>query len=269
VVVACLIGASLVAVSFLAVAQENIEEKPVERALEAAGAYDLVTQLSSALVNGLEMEINPDNAAVIELIRVEFSDETELRDGLDQVVVSMVNEEQLREVAEWYETPLGRKIRMHEQRMMKPEAGIELQKFAARLWDNPARRERLDLCRKMEDQIQSAEHADQVSQSILSGLESSLAAGLEKAPPDVGSVERAKPADSAEEMRRVAVVTCLYTYEGLTDEELQQYLSLLSSPSGKVFVDAVWAGLSQAFRMAGENAGRRILEALKPKQTGN
>jgi hypothetical protein len=70
-------------------------------------------------------------------------------------------------------------------------------------------------------------------------------------------------------MRRVAVVTCLYTYEGLTDEELQQYLSLLSSPSGKVFVDAVWAGLSQAFRMAGENAGRRILEALKPKQTGN
>jgi hypothetical protein len=185
----------------------------------------------------------------------------------------MVGQDELTEVVQWLDSPLGLKIRRHGKQVATIERIPALQKLATKLATDvvptnaaptdavPTNRARL--CQAVEDEFQLASNVVYISLSIVSGLERTLATRSGASPAQIAQIGNDVPIPDKEPMRRDTIVMCQSTYENLSDEELQQYIAHLSSPSGRKFMQAVWAGMRGAFMRAGEDAGERIFESVQ------
>ena len=238
----------------------------MQRALGLSGAYDLLSQISAGLKQGLLLEMpnyDFESRATTTQAFSEFSNQPKLRRGLEYMVAERVAPDELTEVLQWLESPLGEKIRQHEARAGTLEGIAAVQKFAtdSRIDATPANR--ANLCQAIEDEFQLSSNIANISLSILAGLERTMVAKSGATPAQVAEIATDVPIPDKEPMRKDTIALCLFTYRNLSDEELQQYIAHLRSPSGRKFMQAVWIGMRGAFMRAAMDAGERLFESAR------
>jgi hypothetical protein len=191
---------------------------------------------------------------------------------VSESVSAHLDEAKLGQVLAWYRTPAGRKITAAELVAGMPHAQDELAAFARAREARPAEAARLERLRRLEAVVGGSEFTFDVVLAVADGLRR----GVE---PFV-SVERRRVMASldreaasgrvqaVEQIRATTLVTAEFAYRGVSDDELDAYLSFLASPAGRWLTAALHRSLLHAIRTSTEEAIVAIAGIVPPQRWG-
>lgn len=192
---------------------------------------------------------------------------TSLKEAMLTAIKAKLATQDIKEVLVWLDSPLGKKCTQLEEGASTPEAMVKMQKYAAQLQNSPPTTERLNIIRKLDSAVKGTEGG--VELAINSQIAVAMAT-ISTLPPEqrrsLESISREfeKNRPQLEAMVRSQVLlSFLYTYRSLTDDEIQQYLDFAASPAGARFISVTEEALKKAFLAGSVRWGKSIGEAIK------
>ena len=170
----------------------------------------------------------------------------------------------------WLRSPVGRKITALEITSSETGAEQKVAAYAAGLKLNPPSGRRLDLVQRLEWVSGNTD----VSLDILAAITRSTAkAASAVLPPDrrlrPGQIERQGQevrARASEAIAREGLVTMLYTYRPLEDEEIEQYVRFEASEAGRWYNAAMRKAVVAAIGAVVERAALELVTAVPPER---
>jgi hypothetical protein len=144
----------------------------------------------------------------------------------------------------------------------------ELQAYAIQLKESPPTPERLAFAR----QIDLASHATEINLDILEAASFSVAISVDATLPHQQRqgeerlrllMDRQRP-KWRDEYQNLMVVNRLYTYQTLSDEELERYVEFLEGETAQEYYSVAGLALKDALYLAMEQVTRALADALKP-----
>jgi hypothetical protein len=183
----------------------------------------------------------------------------EILKTISQHVDSDLNKYDIEAILQWLDSPLGRKITALEESTSTPEAYLSMMSRKDELLKNTARVEKM---KALDAAIKETEFNLDLQINMQIAIASSIAAALV---PDNNMVfERISAAAEAgrskmePHVREETLVSQLYTYQTLTDAEIDRLIAFSSSDLGQIYYDAT----SQGFKIGFMNASRKLGKAL-------
>ncbi len=183
--------------------------------------------------------------------------------------IAAMTPEELRSVRDWCGSTLGRKITAEEQRSSSPEAQAALGGFIEALKTKPAKPSRMAII----ERIEKASAVVPVAIAMIDGVGTGVATGANAALP----AEQRRSAEAIEnDFARSraglkAVITplmrgvLLFTYQRLSDKELERYAHMMESAAGRALSAAFSSGYIAGMSEAARNVGIDIVRRLNPK----
>ena len=156
---------------------------------------------------------------------------------------------QIDETLAWFDSPLGRRITDLENAAFDAAANDRILAYAKKLKERPATRHRTDLVTK----IATATRSDELNAMIVETtyLASALGINAAQAPDDRISVDalrkrvKAVTPDLRKQSDQSLILTMLFSYEALTDKELESYLKFLTTRAGATYSKSSAAGMRE------------------------
>lgn len=186
---------------------------------------------------------------------------------LEQHVYKRVHGELTSELATkalgWLRTDLARKITKLEERASTPQAIQQMQGFAKKLESSPPSQQRLGLARRIDLATDATELMLDITESSTFGLAMALDATL---PPDQRQgearlrvqMERQRPI-LREAYQQLSMVNTLFTYQSLSDAELERYVDFLESEVGTQYTTLANTALKDALYEASTDVNRGMV----------
>lgn len=172
-----------------------------------------------------------------------------------------LDEGKLNDMLTWFRSPPGRKITGLEVAAQTAQGRPELRQYAARLRQTPPARERVALLQRLD----AANGSTELSLEIVMLIAESMARAIDPLLPPERRLQAGQlqgelgqiRARAVQPIREAVLVTMLFTYRSLPDQELGAYVRLVESQSGRWFAGAVKNALLHSFgvstaRMAGD-----------------
>jgi hypothetical protein len=177
-----------------------------------------------------------------------------LRTELDPVVA--------KKSLEWLRSDLGRKITKLEESASTPQALKEMQAYGAQLKATPPSQERLTLAR----QVDFATHATENTVEITEASAFSVAAAMDATLPQdkqqgqdririLVDRQRLKWRESSQDLMLVGL---LYTYQKLSDQELERYVEFLETDIGRHYHNNASDALKDALYVTIEQVSQKL-----------
>lgn len=185
--------------------------------------------------------------------------------------MAALSSEELAAMRDWCASPLGRKVTAEELRASGSEAEAALADYIEALQKKPAKAARV----KLAERIEKASAAVPVALAMLEGVAAGVASGANAALP----AERRRPAADIEAelaQQRAGLqaavapfmrAVILFSYERLSDRELERYVRVLESPAGRAFSAAFSAGYLAGMQAAAQAVGAEIVQRLDPRRS--
>ena len=189
-----------------------------------------------------------------------------LKKTIIEQIEAGLGQDDIKAVIEWLDSPLGRKCTRLEEAASTPEAYTEIENFAARLGDNPPAQDRLQLVQSLDASVGATEMMVTLSMNTQLAVATAILASL----PTDGEipfeelekqVEQSRPYfESA--FKTQVMVGFLYTYQSLTNDELEKYIGFANSEVGTKYHRVTIAGFKKAMVRASLRWGEAIGELL-------
>jgi hypothetical protein len=169
----------------------------------------------------------------------------------------------------WYDSPLGQRITGQELAALVAAGGPEA---VADLERNRPSSRRLDLIERLDSGGGASETTVDVTVAIVRSLTVAFQPGL----PAVAGLSReqldkqiAKARNrTLEDMRRVCLVSMLLAYRGLSDDELDQYVTFVESDAGQWYMSVMNSALLAAVGAAADATAAELATAV-PQLVGD
>lgn len=158
--------------------------------------------------------------------------------------------EDLQAVLDWLRSPIGRECTRLEAAASSPLGYLDMQQFATDLVHAPPSRERTAILREIDAVTKMTETTVEVAMNTQLAV---VAAITDKLPRDQGTaydqvaalIERDRPRVEVA-AREETLVSLLFTYRSLSDDELRRLLAFARSAPGARYYEASAAGLGKA-----------------------
>ncbi len=178
-----------------------------------------------------------------------------------------LNPETMRKVLEWLRTELGKKITGLEEAASTPQGAQQAQVFAKKLQAAPPDPNRFALVRRLNLAADSTELTLSVAQStaiaVATALDSVQPREKRLGPDRVRiQVERQRP-QMRQAFDQMGIVHSLYTYQTLSDGELERYVAFAESELGTEYHNVVTRAFEDALLDATASMGKALAEAMK------
>jgi hypothetical protein len=173
-----------------------------------------------------------------------------------------------KELLDWLRSDLGKKIAKLEESARDPQAMKDMQAYATQIKEAPPPPERLALAR----QIDLASHATEINLDILEATSFSVAISVDATLPGQQRqgeerlrllMDRQRP-KWRDDYQSLMVVSRLYTYQTLSDEELERYVEFLEGDTAQEYYSMAGLALKDALYLAMEQVTRAVSDMLKP-----
>ena len=142
----------------------------------------------------------------------------------------------------WLQSPRGRRITRLEADSSTPEAANALQEFALALKKTPASPERAAAARRLDGALKTTEFTVELAVAASIGIAIALDATLPAERRSNREEMRARIESRREKFRSMfrpmSVVSFLYTYRDLSQEEIDAYLEFAETDAGRWYTDA-------------------------------
>lgn len=190
------------------------------------------------------------------------------RDVKDYLADNLSREE-VGQVLSWLESPLGKKVVAMEVSASRPEMMVKMFESFKREQARPGRVARIQ---RLDEAVLSKERTKDlmVNIQVFFGMAMVAESGTAQRASyrqTRKNVERAM-APMWSELQQVVTMMYLFTYQGLDDAELDQYLEFTESAVGRKFNRVLYEGLSNAFVSSGKSLRQSLKSACRARQKG-
>lgn len=177
-----------------------------------------------------------------------------------------LTEDDIAEVLEWLESPIGRKITKMEEAAGRPEAIEKMQSYINELEKSPPLEERLMLLKKLDEVVGATDTSVTVNINTQFAVATAMISAFKP-----GSEPRLSAIRKQLETQRPAIRTAmrpqilssfLYTYMDLTDEEIQAYIDFATTKTGQKYHAVIIDGVEKALVACSTEWGRSIGDIL-------
>lgn len=241
----------------------------IDEALEVSGARKQLLQIPAAVeaqVAERRAEMKPaDYTALTQIIAESYRAET-LYQGVRETFKSRFDEPRLLAARQAFSSPLFRKISDLEAQAGTPEATPRIREFVGEFRRQPPSQDRVALVRRVDE----ATGATDVNLDALIATVRGIALALDPLLPPEKRLKAGQLEQLLAQMRtnlrpslnNEVLLTLLYAYRTVPDEDLRQYLEFLESDTGRWFNQVFREGLLTTMAAAAENAGKRMGKTL-------
>ena len=209
------------------------------------------------------LEANRDR---LRQISAEVYDPKALLGSVAEAFAVRFDEEKLRPLEAWLHSPLAQRMTAVEvaATQASPEA---MQAFFTELEQNPPLPQRVALIERL---METTDATDSVIAALTAGVGGLARAFAGLCPLQVGDVEteirklrELYLAQHREMFRESVLALGLFTYQAVSDEELEQYVQFLESELGQWFNRLAVEGVTQAMGQASKRLAERMIPLLQ------
>lgn len=241
----------------------------IEEVLELSGAKKQILQIPAVCQSQLserQGRMKPaDYARLSQIIAESYRPDT-LYKAVSDTFKSRFDEKRLLAVRQAWHSPLFKRIAALEAQASTPEGARRMQEFAAQLRRVPPHADRLALIRRVDAATRSTDLNIEIVLATIRGI----ALGVD---PMMPASQRLKPgqldqllsdmrAQIRAPLKNQVLITLLYAYQSLTDEELRAYLAYLESDAGRWFDRVAKDGILSGMTAAADRVGRQMGKSL-------
>lgn len=192
-------------------------------------------------------------------------------DRLKKTIINEIREtltiEDLDKVMVWLESKIGTKCAQLEETASTPEALSEIQQFAVQIQKSPPAADRVSILKKLDSAVKSTEANVEIMMNTQLAVAVAIVASLpleQQKPLDdiVAELEKNRPQFEVM-MRSQTLLFALYTYQNLTNAELEKYIEFAISPAGTKYHASTILGLKKALFEGSFKWGESISNILR------
>ncbi len=240
-----------------------------------SGLADLVEQIPAGVQAGFAQAFGQDTGGrltpqqrKIILARIPMAyAEKDMHPGIIGVLAAKLTAADVDTVMVWLDSPLGRKCTALESAAAAPEALTAMQAYAEQLQQSPPPPERVALLGDLAEAVKAAENAVKVVMNTQLAVAAGMSAMLpeeQQKPFEVirNQLEQFRPQITAA-MQNQTTLAFLYTYQGLSEDEIRQYLEFARSEEGVRYHAAASDALEQALTAGSLKLGAMIAEIIQ------
>lgn len=178
-----------------------------------------------------------------------------------------MTDDQMKKVLDWHTTKIAKKITQLENAAATPEGQKSMVAYAQQLSKNQPEQAYIAQIQ----QLAVASKSVDLAVEIASNMQFSMGAGMAMATSGdkavdldklAAQVEKAKPG-LQQQLSQYILISMLYTYKDLSEQELNRYIEFASSPAGSKFYTAMFGGIDKAFTEVGRRYGKALGEYFK------
>lgn len=207
-------------------------------------------------------------ALLVKVVREHFSADVMRRRAL-AIIEAEWNADAARDALRWLRSDLGQSITAREEHAATPEGIDATRQYARTLSAEPPGTERVALVRRLSETYGGTEFA--VDVALATGL--AVIVGVngvsaEHEQLDLDQMRRFIEKDRETlfgQMEQVLLITNLYTYSELSDEQLREYIGFLESESGVWYMDTMIDATVQPMTALSMELGAVLKQALQDK----
>jgi len=172
----------------------------------------------------------------------------------------------LNKALKWLDSPLGEKCTRLEEAASTPETLSKVQKFAAQLQQTPPPANRLDILRRLDAAVKATETNVEITMNAQLAVAFAIVKSLpleQQGPLEdiTAQLEKNRPQVEAV-MKSQTLLFALYTYQNLTNAELEKYIQFATSPAGTRYHVATISGFKKALLDGSLNWSESIANIL-------
>jgi len=238
----------------------------VDGLLKLSGVTRQLTQLAEAIIGGFDQRSAELDVGAAETRRQILRDAYRA-DALYPLVMAAVitryDEPHATAVVRAFRTPLFRRLQELEDAAWTPAALPSIRAFSEQLVDNRPSVERHVLVRRLDAAMGVTAIQLEVMGATIRGMSRALGTGA-AADVQIRDLIAGVREQSMVPVKNQTLLTLLFAYRTVGDDELRDYLAFWESLPGRWFVTAVHTGIVQAMRQAAETAARRMKSAAQP-----
>lgn len=160
----------------------------------------------------------------------------------------------------FYADPFIKRVTQLEKAMDKPDAAAQVQQYARKLQSTPAPASRVGLVGRLDQKIGGSDFAYAIASSgitgMLDGINRSLEPKRQLSPAALDKHAEKALAQIRQPMANFMMVSYLYTYRSLNDDELERYVKSYDTPAVSKLMSGFKAGFLRGLRQASLNVGR-------------
>ena len=179
--------------------------------------------------------------------------------------------EDLNQVLGWLRSPLGRRITRLEESAASPESFLALQRYAVEVQQTPPPPERLAVVQQLDAAVKVTETGVEIAMNTQLAVAMAVLASLpveqQPTPANLAAALEQQRAQIQNLVRNQTLISLLYTYRGITDDEILEYIAFASSSAGVRYHDASIAGFKSALLEGGYKWGESIGEILNHSES--
>lgn len=258
-------------ISVFAYASPSEHEQLVSKVIQLEGSdnvFDSIPGVFSAIAS--QRQLVSKNAAeemklfetIKDAINVDLAKKT-----MAEFISKNSDDDTLKAMVAWLETPLGIKIAAEEANGAKGQDQANMIRFLTDLQTTPPPKERIELIQKFVEQNNMAEILSKIVQGVAVAMVKGLSEGDDSKKIDLNEFEKSLQNDSnkfIETMRQQSILISFYSYRAISNEEMEQYMKFMSSDKykkfEKVLIGAIEAGLNATFMNVGKKLGEKVKE---------
>lgn len=249
----------------------RIFENNIHRCIELSG----MNQFIDAFPGYIDAQIaqrkitskNPELDEKVAMLIKDSFDSSLANQNLYEHLKKNMNQKLLRNVLHWLETPLARKVTKAENEASSAEAQAELLRYLADLQTNSLPSERIALIQNMVKKGKFVEHNVNLAISVMEGMLHSFYVALpeDKKPPkkEIDKIISQMKPVLEKVMRQQTILSSLYTYRNISNDELEQYIKFLTSKNGVEFYDIAIKAVSYTLNQTFIDIDEKIIASLE------
>jgi hypothetical protein len=140
-------------------------------------------------------------------------------------------------VLSWLRSPLGRKVTKLEEAASTPEGVRQMTMYAAMIQGDPPPQERLRLVERLDEAIKATDlmldMATITVNETMNGVIAAMPQQLDMDPATLSRYLKTHRAEMREQFQKAVMNTFLYTYQPLSNGELEEYVAFAESERGR------------------------------------
>jgi len=246
-----------------------------QQVLAASPVDDIVAQYPAMMSQGIREGLKRSDQVppmVAETIGYVVSGSFRAADIERQIVKDLeagLNDRQLEAVADWYQSPVARKIAAAEIVASDPAMWKEIKARAPALNEKYQGSDRARLFDRFDSAARATESAVDTSIAVQLGLATAMAAFSS----DSVNYDQLKQRIESQRgairgiVKQQVYESYLFTYETINNEEMKQYVAFLESGPGSAFSRVVTDSIQQAITDPIESVGNQMARFLSPEQS--
>jgi len=259
------------------IAHAHPQDDGLDQVLEASGITSQVLSIDGQVQQ--QLATNPDLARLpaedAARVRAAVASSFKGQDILQYVrgeVAQRLKGNDIEALRKFYADPFIKRVTALEKAMEKPDVPAQVQQYARKLQSAPAPASRVGLIGRLDQKVGGSDFAYAVASStitgMLDGINRSLDPKRQLSPAALDKHAEKALAQIRQPMANFMMVSYLYAYRSLNDDELERYVKAYDSPPVSKLMSGFKAGFLRGLRQSSLSVGRAVSTLRVPPPAG-